>query len=415
MGTPVIVALFSLGINYWPRRSAMWMWSSFDRGELAEDFARIAELGLDTVRFFLLWEAFAPERDRIDTTMLRRLETVVDLLHERGLRAMPTLFCGHMSGVNFVPGWALDPSTDHGRFRTISGGVESPYGIGDFYAGPLVDAQRLACDALGRAMREHPAIVAWDLGNEFSNLREPRTAGDAAQWSATLTATLQAASHLPVTGGLHGEDLSRDRNIRPSSIAAPWTFATMHGYPVYSSFARNRLDADVCPFLATLAADFSRKRVLFSELGNPTCPPDKQSPYDREPLPDEPPAPPVVDPDRYATYACLTENEMAAYASEVLDRLHGAGALGAYWWCWADYVSSLADRAPFDRATHELSFGIIRNDGTAKTVCEALAAFARERREVAHPNGPAFDEDGYYRRLPGGIDDAYAAYLALAR
>src|SRR5665213_437193 len=67
---------FSLGINYWPRRSAMAMWRRFDAGEIREDFARIAGLGLDTVRFFLRWDDFAPAADAIDAAMLTRLEAV---------------------------------------------------------------------------------------------------------------------------------------------------------------------------------------------------------------------------------------------------------------------------------------------------------------------------------------------------
>ena len=43
---------FLLGVNYWPRRSAMYMWERFDAGELAEDLARVKALGLDVVRFF---------------------------------------------------------------------------------------------------------------------------------------------------------------------------------------------------------------------------------------------------------------------------------------------------------------------------------------------------------------------------
>ena len=53
---------FLLGINYWPRRSAMYMWERFDLGEIREDAARIAELGLDVVRFFLSWDSFQPSR-----------------------------------------------------------------------------------------------------------------------------------------------------------------------------------------------------------------------------------------------------------------------------------------------------------------------------------------------------------------
>ncbi len=405
---------FSLGINYWPRRSAMWMWTSFDRGELDDDFARLAALGLDSVRFFLLWEAFAPEPSRIDSTMLRRLETTLDLLDTHGLRGMPTLFTGHMSGVNFVPRWALDRDAPAGRFRTISDGAVVPYGIGDFYTGPLLEAQLLFAREAGSAVREHPALFAWDLGNEFSNMREPASAADAAEWSAQLTRTLVSASGAVVTGGIHGEDLTRDRALRPSSIAAPWAFATMHGYPVYSSFARSRSDADVVPFLGTLTAACTGKPVLFSEFGNPTCPAGKRSPYEREPLPDEPPPPLVRDTKTFAEYACLSEDEMADYAYNVLHRLHAGGALGGYWWCYADYVPELADRPPFDRAVHERSFGIVRNDGTAKPVADALAAFAREGRKVNLIPPLRIDEAAYYRKLPQSAAIAYTEYLAAA-
>ncbi len=58
---------FWLGINYWPRRSAMYAWQRFDLGEIREDMARTAELGFDVVRFFLMWEAFAARARRSRT------------------------------------------------------------------------------------------------------------------------------------------------------------------------------------------------------------------------------------------------------------------------------------------------------------------------------------------------------------
>ena len=51
----------------------MRWWSTFDAGEVAGDFARIAAGGFDSVRCFLLWEAFQPEPDRVDAAMLDRL------------------------------------------------------------------------------------------------------------------------------------------------------------------------------------------------------------------------------------------------------------------------------------------------------------------------------------------------------
>jgi endo-1,4-beta-mannosidase len=404
---------FSVGINYWPRRSAMAMWERFAAGEVREDFARIAALGFDAVRFFLRWADFQPARDQIDPIMLDRLVVVADCAAEAGLRVMPTLFSGHMSGVNWLPSWTLDRGTPHGRFRTLTERGESPYGIGDFYKGPLLEAQLAFARAAGTRLRAHPAVLAWDLGNEFSNLREPATEYDAAEWSRRLTDALQESSAHPVTAGTHGEDLTRDRNIRFGSLCAPYAFATMHGYPVYSGFSRSRLDPEVVPFLAQLTAAFSHKPVLFSEFGNPTCPPGKLSPFERVPLPDEVPAPSISPDDPVlAPYACLDEDEMAVYATQVLDRLHADGRLGGYWWCWADYADALRDEPPFDHAGHERSFGIIRSDGSEKPVAAALTAFARERRTVLRPmEMPALADVYYYRTLPTSTKTLFGAFL----
>ncbi len=390
----------------------MWMWSRFDAGEIREDFAHIADLGLDAIRFFLRWDDFQPHPDALDPAMLARLEAVVDLAAQAGLRTMPTLFCGHMSGVNWLPAWTLDPATPHGRFRTLCGTREERYGIGDFYRGPLLAAQLRFAQAVGERLRAHPAVLAWDLGNEFTNLREPASAQDADEWSRRLCEVLERTSAIPVTAGTHGEDLTRDRNLRLSSLCAPYAFATMHGYSVYSGFARSRLDPDVVPYLAYLTATFARKPVLFSEFGNPTCPPGKVSPYERVAMPDEPRNEPVPldDPVR-AGYACLSEDEMAVYCTEVLDRLHADGRLGGYWWCWADYAPELRDQPPFDRAPHELSFGIVRDDGNEKPVAAALAAFARERRSVVEAHDPPMDETRYYADLPRSTIEGYARFL----
>jgi endo-1,4-beta-mannosidase len=371
---------FLLGVNYWPRSSAMAMWSRFDLGEIDEDFARIAALGLDVVRFFLLWEAFAPVAGSIDALALNRFVDVLDRAHAHGLRTMPTLFCGHMSGVNWLPAWTLDPATPSGRFRTIASGKVSPYGIGDFYTGGLLEAQRTFARAAGERARDHASVLAWDLGNEFSNLRAPRTPQDAAQWSKALTHDLLETSNIGVTGGTHGEDLSEDRNIRLSSLAEPWAFATMHGYPAYSDFAQSLSDPEVVPFLHEMAAAFARKPVLFSEFGTPAT--------------------------------ALDDDAAAQYAREVLPRLQRRSALGAFWWCWTDYAPELASSPPFDLAPHELRFGIVRADGSERPVAAALADFARERRTVAEAAPPAINEESYYAGLPASLREAYAKYCA---
>jgi endo-1,4-beta-mannosidase len=381
---------FLLGINYWPRRSAMYMWQRFDISVIAEDMTRIKSLGFDVVRFFLMWEAFQPEPSRMDAGALRRFDAVMERIADAGLQAMPTLFCGHMSGVNWLPGWTLEPATGESRFRTISHDAIVNGVIGDFYGDPaLLQAQVLFARRVGERARDHPALLAWDLGNEFSNLRVPRSPQEAAEWSLRLSEELLAASGTGSTGGMHGEDFDKDRNLRPSSIARPWTFATMHGYSVYSAFARDKLDTNVVPFLCQLQQSFSGKRVLFSEFGNPECPPGSTS---------------------VNGFACLDESEMAQYGRGVLDRLHARGALGAFWWCWSDYDLALAKLPPFDRAPHELRFGVVRSDGGEKPVAQMLSAFAREGREVTGAPAAIANEAEHYAGLPQSIEREYREY-----
>jgi hypothetical protein len=188
----------------------------------------------------------------------------------------------------------------------------------------------------------------------------------------------------------------------------------MHGYSVYADLARGRLDSDVVPFFCQLMQSMSGKAVLFNEFGNPTCPPNTVSPYDRQPLPGDP-VPDAKDlPRNAAPYACLTEDEMATYCSEVLDKLHRRGALGAFWWNWADYAKELADTPPFDRAHHEMSFGMIRSDASYKPVAETLRRFAQENRGVLPPPPPIVREDEWYANMNKAYHQgAYEQYLSV--
>jgi endo-1,4-beta-mannosidase len=383
---------FTLGVNYWPRRSAMYMWEQFDAGEIREDAVRMRALGLRIVRFFLRWDSFQPAPDTMNEAALQKLATVMDAFAAAGLVAMPTLFCGHMSGVNWLPAWTLDPKVPHGHFRTITGTATSRHGIGDFYAdSKLLEAQLHFARAVGERLRGHPALYLWDLGNEFSNLRVASSPDIAANWSARLSIELLEHSDAGVTGGLHGDDVEHDRGIRPSTIALPWELATMHGYSVYSKFSRGRLDANVVPFLAQLIAGFTGKPMLFSEFGNPTCAPGETT---------------------SGKFACLSEHEMEVYCYAVLDRLQRCGAIGAMWWSWADYARELADVPPFDHAAHELAFGVLRTDGTEKPVARAIERFVAEHRPVLPVAPPIAKEAEYYAGLPETLLDTYAHYCS---
>src|SRR5205085_2041884 len=201
--------LFRVGVNYWPATSAMGWWSSFDPAEVEADFARIAACGLDSVRVFLSWEDFQPVAVRVDGEMLARLVVVADLAAGLGLQLIPTLFTGHMSGVNWIPPWALGGSDGDRRFRVVSSGTVVGRGLRNWYSDPAVgDAQVLLAAEAAAALAGHEAVWAWDLGHEDSNCVVPPNRSSARAWLARISSTIRTADPTAlVTVGLPMEDL----------------------------------------------------------------------------------------------------------------------------------------------------------------------------------------------------------------
>jgi endo-1,4-beta-mannosidase len=397
-----------LGVNYWPARTAMGFWRSFDPAEVHDDFARIAASGFDSLRIFLTWEDFQPEPDRVDQTCLARLIATLDAAHEQGLLVMPTLFTGHMSGVNWLPRWALGRDTGDDRFRVFSGGRLVDSRLASWYSDPAVgQAQCLLAGQLASALSGHSALWAWDLGNENSNCGPAPNKASARDWLAGITNAIRRADEkATITIGLHMEDLEHDRNLGPAEAAEFCDFQTMHGYPGYAPFAAGPTDERLLSFLTRLTARLSGDaEVLFSEFGVPTAPDASALTNDSGP-------------------ARVTEEAAAAYVTRALEALHACGSTGAMLWCYADYEEALWCAPPLDLAIHERSFGLWRADATPKPSVLAARSFADRRATLplAHPieHSAWFDlevEQFYLapeRELPR-LFDRYCAALAAFR
>ena len=381
MHADVVNARFRLGINYWPSRAAMRWWSAFDLAEVEVDFARIAAGGFDSVRCFLLWETFQPEPDQVDTAMLERLVSVADAAERARLALVPTLFTGHMSGVDWIPAWALGGTERDARFRVVSGGRVVPDGVRNWYADlDILRAQARLAGAAAAALAGHPALWAWDLGNENSNCTIPPDRETARRWLGATTGAIRTADPAAaVTIGIHMEDLEEDRHLGPAEAAEECDFLTMHGYPIYATWSDGPTDGHLVPFLARVTRWLGGGAdVMFSEFGLPTAPRGG------------PAQPPLV-----------AEEEAERYTGRVLDGLRLAGCTGAMLWCFGDYAPRIWSDPPLDEATHERSFGLWRADGSAKPAVGVVAAFAGATCS-APPDDDwiDIDLDRYWRR-PG--------------
>ena len=359
---------FRLGVNYWPARIAIGWWKDFEHSEVASDFSTIAASGFDSVRVFLTWQDFQPARGRVDMGMLRRLLSVADLAGDSGLAIMPTLFTGHMSGVNWIPGWALTGSDGDDRFRVVSDWRVTCAGLRNWYEDPeIVRAQTLLASEAAAALAGHQAMWAWDLGNENSNCVIPPSRSSARRWLDRVASAIRAADNTAlVTVGLHMEDLEENRLLGPLEAANVCDFLTMHGYPIYARWAESSTDEHVLSFLAQVTSWLGGGcEILFSEFGLPTY--RSEDPKSRR--------------ARAESEAPLVEEEnAAAYTRRALAVLLAAGCLGAMVWCYTDYLPSIWGNPPLDSAVHERFFGLWRADGSPKPSVAAVEEFSGHDR-----------------------------------
>lgn len=164
---------------------------------------------------------------------------------------MPTLFTGHMSGVNWIPAWASAPGDAAQRFRVVSSNVVSQRVPRSWFEDAEVTAaQRLLAYESANALAGHAAVSAWDLGNENSNCVQPADSAAGVQWLESMAEGIrQADAHAIVTVGLHMEDLEHDRKIGPAEAATVCDFLTMHGYPIYAPWSQGPTDEHLLGFL----------------------------------------------------------------------------------------------------------------------------------------------------------------------
>ncbi|HNS49935.1 MAG TPA: glycoside hydrolase family 2 TIM barrel-domain containing protein [Anaerolineae bacterium] len=360
-------AKFVLGVNYWPRRTAIAFWRAFDAGEVREDFALCAELGLSVIRIFLLWDDWQPQPDVVSRNCLRSFEKVCDLAASSGLGLDVTFFTGHMSGPNWPTRWLLDPLAPRSERPAALGSEFVDCG----YRNPYVDgvalrAETLLLHTVVGAFRQHPAIWMWNLGNEPDLFARPPDHFSGQQWVRLMTETIRAVDEdHPVTCGLHVDSLVADNHLRIDEVFGETDVAVMHAYPMYASWARQPLDPDFVPFTCALTSALCGKPTLAEEWGGCTAPRGAASVVWEWEVCGKP-----------HRQFMASEEALADYVAQVLPRLQAVGSPGALLWCFADYDPSLYDRPFCNEWRHERHFGLVRPDGSLKPHAVELRRFA---------------------------------------
>lgn len=397
---------FTLGVNYWPRKKAMYWWKDFDRAEVESEFAEIVALGLDVVRIFLLWEDFQPAPDKVSDRALADLGVVLDTAVSAGLKIMPTFFTGHMSGINWWPAWALSDEDDPMGILRMSNGVYTTRVGRDPYADPfMLDAQTHLIDAVCARYGAHPAIYSWNFSNEPDLFSQPKEYADGAAWNENMAAALRKRSALPVSAGMHLPTVAGRNGFRPDLLAPNNDFLSMHAYSIYYRETENDdpMNSDVVPLACLVTEALGGKRVLFEEFGYASSEKGDVSEHRR------------VRRGAHEMSQYFADDEAGGrYYDEVLRKLVRCGALGGFGWMFSDYDPALWSRPPYDTHEHERFFGLTRYDGSVKPAGEAMRTLKNDIAANGLPPrsvGPlALAPEAWYLDPSGAFDRLFHDY-----
>jgi hypothetical protein len=343
---------FLLGVNYWPAQSAMYWWQHFDKSLLGDDLSRIQETGMKILRIFMLWEDFQPRARKVSTPRLDHLVEVAEQADGRGLTVIPTFFTGHMCGVNWLPPWTLWAKERDAPYPVFSQGKIRHNLPRNFYEDPeILEAQVLLVREVSGALKGHPGIRAWDLGNSPSDVVTARNSETASLWLRIMTEELRSRDEtVPITLGMNERNLWKDRSLGPQEASAHLDFLSMQAHPSCSDLCSGPADPCLPPFLGILTQWLAKKDVLFLGFGIPT-----------EPVP----KPPWVR-EKPLTEQTVSEGAAGEFFQSVLDRLREVGMMGAMVSFFTDYDPGLWEVPPLDEEILGRHLGIYRQDRNPK-------------------------------------------------
>jgi endo-1,4-beta-mannosidase len=320
---------FWIGVNFWSKTGGPRMWSNYDHDVVVKELQVLRDHGLNLTRSFFFWSDFMPTPDALDETAVERFVDFLDVHRALGMRTVPTLLVGHMSGENWDPDWR---------------------GGRDLYTDVwMVDRQAWFGEQMARRLAAHPAVAAWLVSNEMPLYGGTAPAEAVTAWAHLVVRGLRAGGATqPISlgdGAWGVESTGVDNGFRLRDLAGLVDFAGPHSYPAETDRARQHLSA---AFNCELAAVAGRPVVL-EEFG--------------------------------ASSDFVSDDNLGHYYRQVLHNSLLAGATGWLAWNNTDY-DGLADQPPYSHHPFEMHFGVTDQYGAPKPSLREMAEFGTLLRTV---------------------------------
>jgi hypothetical protein len=348
-GKSAAIERHRFGVNYTPSSNWWFCWNQWNPSPIQHDLDAIAALGADHMRIMLIWPYFQPNPTWVSPAHLERLSQLLELMAERHLDALVTVFTGQLSGWHFLPPFNRpDPALYNNTM--------------------LWAAEELFVHELSRTMNAHRNVIGFDFGNEMNTCwQAPIPIGDA--WMTKMFALMDAAAPT----GIHVNGVDHSPWFRPDTFS-PGALASnllpvVHAYPYWTGALKfgGPMDPPSTHLLTAFAA------LVRSYAGNPRKP--------------------VWVGEFNTCIESMPEKQQAAWLETAVTSAIDAGVN------WFTYWDSHDVNRKFAFNSLEYSLGLLTNDGKVKDqgrVFRQLVS-AYQGKPVRYPNAslPALPQHNY--------------------
>ncbi len=350
---------FFVGCNYWCRNAGMYMWSQWDQATLEKEIGELAKNGVKVMRVFPMWQDFQPLtgdcfaggayrsyrfRDNldlpnsagVDDVMIERFRFMCDVCAKHDIKLIVGIVTGWMSGRQFVPyvfeekNVLSDPAAIMWETRFVKYFVEK--------------------------LKDHPAIAAWDYGNEC-NCMGANACGQAAfyNWMDHIGMAIRSKdSSRPVVSGMHSLQTGETEAVNVRLNGEISDILCTHPYALYvpgcGKEAFNTMRTELHPTAESLLyRDLGGKPCFIEEIGN----------LGTEYASDE------------RSAAGIRATMFSAWANDLK---------GLLWWCNSDQEG--LDFPPYNLTACERELGLLRQDWSPKPVMLEMKRFEEFRKSL---------------------------------
>jgi endo-1,4-beta-mannosidase len=319
-----------VGANWVPAKTGVLWGAHWDPQAIEADFARMHELGFNTIRLDFVWAWIEPRPGDYNPEAFRQIDFLVSLAHKYHIYLHPCLLVGGEWGEAY---W--DVPYRQGR---------QPHSDPDMLR---IETDHVA--EIARHYGKEPAFLGWDLTDEppFWIAADTTTDAMAINWTRLLTWSIRRYDTMhPIVAGVSTQDIERGP-FRPDNIWKDTDFLSVHPYSIYAP----RLFPD--PMLSergTYGSAF--ETALSGSVGRP-----------------------VMVQEIGASSAQYDPDQIAKFLRASLYSGLGAGANGFLIWDFTDAAPEQFHKVPVMRSPHETQFGLTTWEGKKRPSASMLEDF----------------------------------------